>query len=130
MHRNLINVYSMYTYMCWRHLVTKFLVQDLDKWCQAVGCAGCIAYDGLIRAVLLLIHSYHICWDCSLPGCRDQHFLRTRGQMLTRSFGVHEHASSLDHQIDPELSAIDNPLGITTMALAWNHYNANPKDLT
>lgn len=89
---------------------TELLVEDLDEGGQAVGGAGGVTDDGLVRVVVLGIDAHHEGGDVPLPGGRDQHLLRPGLDVLPRPFPVHEHPRPLDHQVDaqfPVMSYID-----------------------
>lgn len=87
----------------YREALTKLLVKDLDEWCKAVSCARGIADDGFIRVVGIGIDTHHIGWDITFTRCSDQNLLGTCLNVLTSTFSVHEHSSSLYHQVNSQI---------------------------
>lgn len=82
---------------------TKFLIENLDEWREAVGGARGVADDGLVRVVGVGIDTHHICRDVSFAGRSDENLLGARFNVLARSLPVDKHPRPLDHQINPQL---------------------------
>ncbi len=76
------------------------IVQHLCDRRQAVGGARRVGDDRVPGLQLVVVDAVHDGQVDALGGCRDQHLLRARIDMLLRAFAIGEEAGAFQHQFD------------------------------